>query len=434
MKLSFDNTLISSETFEEYKTKLEPYLSSLREIVRVGGFEAVEGSLNLPGDYEARRESQALAEAKAANVRIVIVVGIGGSNLGTQAVYEALKDMRKTKEHVKMCFLENVEEQSLKLIRESLEGMSAPEDVLISVISKSGSTTETVANADILFELMSNRFGRDVALERFVVITDRDSTLWRVATENNVATLEMPHTVGGRYSVLSSVGLFPLACADFDIEEFHRGALAIRERSLGEEKEAVYSAAFLAHFYQMGYVIHDMFLFDSSLEALGMWYRQLLAESIGKKENTEGEEVRVGITPTVSIGSRDLHSVAQLMLGGPRDKTATLVTKENIQEVFTVPMTGFFSSHLEGVPGKTTREIMRALKEGARGAYREAGLPFIEVVFEGETFSEYELGEFLQWKMLEVMLLAHLFNINAFDQEAVEAYKKITRRVLKGEN
>jgi glucose-6-phosphate isomerase len=434
MKFLFNNTRISSETIGEYKNSVESYLSYLREIVEGGGYGAAEGSLNLPVDYGARQDVQRLAEAKASEVRFVIVVGIGGSNLGTQAVYEALKDLRKIKERVKMCFLETVEEKSLLLVRDTLESMEKPEDILVSVISKSGSTTETVATADILFELMSNRFGEEAALQRFVVITDRDSMLWNIAQERNIATLEIPHTVGGRYSVLSSVGLFPLACAGFDIEELHRGALGMRERCLGEEAQAVYSAAFLAHYYFKGYDIHDIFLFDSSLEALGKWYRQLLAESIGKKENTKGEEIRIGITPTVSIGSRDLHSVAQLTLGGPQDKTATLVTKKNTQEVFTVPLDGFFSSPLEAVSGKTTREIMIALEEGARGAYAEAELPFIEVSFEGETFSEYELGEFLQWKMMEIMVLAHIFDINAFDQAAVEAYKKITHRVLKGEN
>ncbi|MEX0910055.1 MAG: hypothetical protein WDZ75_02040, partial [Candidatus Paceibacterota bacterium] len=353
MKFLLNNTRISQETTLEYRTKLGSYLSSLREITKRGGYDAVEGSLNLPVDHELRDEVRGLAEEKASNVKHVFVVGIGGSNLGTQAVYEALKDVRKVKEHVAMHFLETLDERTLMHIRGVLEGVSAPEDVLVSVISKSGSTTETVANADILFELVSNRFGEEIALERFVVITDRDSALWRVAEEKHIAKLEIPSTVGGRYSVLSSVGLFPLACAGFDIEELHRGALEMREECLGQEGQAIHSAAFLAHFYNKGYVVHDIFLFDPTLESLGKWYRQLLAESIGKKENTKGEEVRIGITPTVSIGSRDLHSVAQLTLGGPQDKTATLVTKENVREVFTVPLNGFFSSSLEVVSGKT---------------------------------------------------------------------------------
>ena len=428
MKFSFHDTHITPEQYQDYREKLSPYLAHMREVAGRGRYDAPESSLCLASDDDLRAHVTHLVKAKAPHVKLVIVVGIGGSNLGTEAVYWALKST----EHAEMFFLETIDEQSLVDLQGLLKDLSSPEDVIVSVISKSGGTVETIANADILTHIMSERFGREEALERFVVITNKDSELWKTAVEHDMEVLEIPLAVGGRYSILSAVGLFPLACAGFDIEELHRGAVAIRNASLGEEGPAVPSAAFLAHFYNQGYNVHDTFLFEPSLEKLGMWYRQLLAESIGKTTNSKGDDVRVGITPTVSVGSRDLHSVFQLTLGGPRDKTATFVTTTARAGVLVVPNDGLFSSSQKDLVGKSPKEVTEALVAGAKGAYRESNVPFIEAFFSEEHVTLFEIGEFLQWKMIEIMCVAHLFDINAFNQDAIESYKKITHRALEG--
>lgn len=428
MKFSFHDTLVTPEQYKDYQEKLSTYRVSLRDIVERGDLNANESSLCLASDADLRGRIIQMVKEKAPRVKLVVVVGIGGSNLGTEAIYRALKDA----EHAEMFFLETTDEQSLITLKSLLKDLSSPEEVVVSVISKSGGTVETTVNADILVHLMSEQFGKEAALSRFVVITNKDSELWKAALAHNMTTFEIPLTVGGRYSVLSAVGLFPLAAARFDIEELHRGAVAIRSACLGEESPAMLSAAFLVHFYNQGYNIHDTFLFEPSLEKLGMWYRQLLAESIGKTMNNKGDEVRIGITPTTSVGSRDLHSVFQLTLGGPRDKTATFVTVTREGEVFTVPDDALFSSTNKDLVGKSPQKIMNALVLGAKGAYRESGVPFVEAFFSGERVTLFEIGEFLQWKMIEVMFVAHLFDVNAFNQDAIESYKKITHRALKG--
>ncbi|MEX0933614.1 MAG: hypothetical protein WDZ74_02545 [Candidatus Paceibacterota bacterium] len=428
MKFSFHDTRITPEQYQSYREKLSSYRAYLQKIVEQREDGSPESSLCLPSDDALRGRIIQLVKTKASHVKLVIVVGIGGSNLGTEAIYRA----QKNTEHAEMFFLETTDEQSLVAIRGLLKELSSPEEVIVSVISKSGGTIETIANADMLAHCMSERFGEEGARNRFVVITNKDSELWKTAMARDMSVLEIPFAVGGRYSVLSAVGLFPLACAGFDIEELHRGAVAIRTACLGEESPAILSAAFLVHYYNEGYNIHDTFFFDPSLEKLGMWYRQLLAESIGKTTNNHGDEVRVGITPTVSIGSRDLHSVFQLTLGGPRDKTATFVTTTADQNTFTVPSDGLFSSSQKNLVGKSSKDILDALTAGAKGAYRESHVPFIETFFSGERVSLFELGEFLQWKMIEIMFVAHLFEINAFNQDAIESYKKITHRALEG--
>jgi len=429
MKFSFYDTLIAPEQYQDYQEKLSAYRSSMREVVERGDFSAPESSLCLVSDADLRGRIVQLVETKASRAKLVIVVGIGGSNLGTEAIYRALKSTGSRE----MFFLETTDEHSLRTLQGLLKDLSSLEDVIVSVISKSGGTVETIANADMLVHILEERFGKEGVLERFVAITNKDSKLWRVATEQNVAVLEIPLAVGGRYSALSAVGLFPLACAGFDVEELHRGATAMRNACLSEESPAALSAIFLVHFYNQGYNIHDMFLFEPSLEKLGMWYRQLLAESIGKTTNNKGDEVRVGITPTISVGSRDLHSVLQLTLGGPRDKTATFVTTTSEKKTFTVPQDGPFASSQKELEGKSPKEIMNALVLGAKGAYRESKVPFIEAFFSENHITPYEIGEFLEWKMIEIMFVAHLFDVNAFNQDAIETYKKITHSALKGE-
>src|SRR5690606_20153310 len=147
----------------------------------------------------------------------------------------------------------------------------------------------------------------------------------------------------------------PLAAAGLDVREICRGAREMRDFILGGAGEpAVSSALFLAHHSKRGYNIHDTFLFDPKLEKLGGWYRQLLGESIGKRENRKGEDVRTGITPTVSIGSRDLHSVGQLALDGPKDKMTTFVVGGAKKgDPLRVPQSGLFSASVPEVGGKS---------------------------------------------------------------------------------
>ena len=229
---------------------------------------------------------------------------------------------------------------------------------------------------------------------------------------------------------MSAVGLFPLLLAGVDIKSLRAGAEGIRAQCLNidiNNNPAAQSALVAQQAYQHGQFVHDTFVFNSELESLGKWYRQLLGESIGKSE-IGVDTAKVGFVPTVSVGSTDLHSVGQLYLGGPARILTTFVHNAKDLQTFAVPKDRLFPKLATMITGKTSADIMSAIMAGTMKAYNAQALPFMEIIFDGIT--AYELGAFMQFKMIEMMYLGRLFSVNAFDQPAVELYKVETKRIL----
>ena len=177
-------------------------------------------------------------------------------------------------------------------------------------------------------------------------------------------------------------------------------------------------------------MINDNFIFAPQLESVGKWYRQLMGESIGKETDLTGTTVHTGITPTVSVGSVDLHSVTQLYLGGPRDKVTTFVSTAAHDSDAKVPADQMFPTLVEHLGGVSASKIMNAILQGVKKTYKSQGLPFMEI--ELESVSPREIGAFFQFKMIEMMYLGKLLNINTFDQPQVELYKIETKKILAG--
>lgn len=409
---------------EKLLPQLAAYHARLQRMVGESDYSAAEASLVLPGDEANLANSKASAGPfRTKQLKWVVVVGIGGSNLGTKAIYDALKgyaDLVEPDHFPKMLFAETVDSEWLIRVHQYLIDL-APDEAVIVLISKSGSTTETIAN----FEILTAGLACPI-----VVITDQDSNLWQAATKRAWPRLAIPTQVGGRYSVFSPVGLFPLALAGFDIAALLEGARQLRDSVLAGkivDSGPAQSATLLAVHRNHGQTIYDTFLFHSELESLGKWYRQLLGESIGKQDDRTGQTVHAGITPTVSLGSTDLHSVGQLYLGGPRDKYTTFVSTETSQTVV-VPTDRRLGELVPMINQKSAAAIMAAILSGTRTAYREAGLAYNDIIL--TTIDEASLGAFLQFKMLEVMYLGELLNVNAFDQPSVESYKAVTRKIL----
>lgn len=413
---------------------LSDYTAHLRQVVADGGYEAAEASLNLSKDTALLQEVQALAEQKVSpHLKYSIVVGIGGSNLGTKAVYDAVCGYRDTMRpegelYPKLLFAETTDPEWLIGVEHLIENLHSVDEILITVISKSGGTAETIANFEVIAAALTEKFG-DVT-ERFVVITDEGSKLWDAAGAQNIARLSLPKQVGGRYSVLSAVGLFPLQTVNIQIDQLQQGAAQVLDACLTEDGAnlALQSAQVLAAHLQKGYIINDNFFFHPELESVGKWYRQLMGESVGKEHSLTGETVHTGITPTVSLGSTDLHSVGQLYLGGPKDKLTTFVSAPNKLVRVEVPQNRIFPELVPMINGKTAEDIMDAILEGVQIAYQKADLPYMQVTLDG--IDEASLGAFLQFKMLEMMYLGQLLNVNSFDQPNVEAYKVETKRLL----
>ena len=404
---------------------LKGYQEKLRAIVQETGYTAPESSINLPFDEGMHNEIEATAlKFKTPSLKYIIHIGIGGSVLGTQAIYEALVgsyDALVPNRLPKIIFVDTNCSGMIKIIRDLFRVLQNPEEVVIHVVSKSGTTIETIANFEIIYAFLKERFGE--VKSRVVVTTDRGSKLWTAGETQGFTCLPIPQNVGGRYSVLSAAGILSLSLAGIDAHALREGASKMREICLSgniEENIALISAAILYHHYQKGISIHNSFFFGPELESLGKWYRQLLAESIGK----EGK----GILPIVSIGSNDLHSVAQLYLGGPANIFTTFVRVEDGTAGIKVPTTPMFSGLVPGIAAKDFSEIGNAIYGGVLAAYKKRALPFVEIIF--PEISAKTLGAYVQFKMIETMYLAHLLAVNVFDQPNIEEYKAQTRKIL----
>lgn len=435
LRFQFEGSLISPEQRQKLNPELITEIKKIQEATEKR-YDDDRASINLPNDKTTLHNVLKLVNEKnKLDPRYIVVVGIGGSNLGTIAVFDAVLGKKhnfksKTK---KILFADTVDSDLMNDIIEIIEPMlKKAENIILNVVSKSGSTTETIAN----FEVLLNQLAKytDDPSESVVITTDCDSKLWHFAKSNQYSILEIPKKVGGRYSVFSPVGLFPLAMIGVDITALLEGARRMRYRCLNgdpEENPAVIAAAISYLHFKDNKNIHDLFLFSDDFESIGKWYRQLLAESIGKEHDLSNKQVYTGITPTYSIGSTDLHSVAQLYLGGPFDKFTTFVTVQSNKHALNIPNFDEFDQLVHGIQDKPMQDIMDAIYKGVTTAFRKNKRPFMEIALPDKT--EISIGQFLQFSMMETMILGGLLHVNPFDQPNVEAYKKETRKLLKGE-
>ncbi len=430
-----DTSLLLEDEILRTGNELDSYITSLQEVAEAGDYSTPEASINLPFDKTVVSRVQDVAKQIGYDhVKYIIHVGIGGSNFGAKAVYEALRSLMDPLSHnrtPKIIFLDTINAGTLQelvlLLKQEVENS---EEILVHIVSKSGTTTETVVNTELLYQHLAERWGSEAVNSRMVVSTDEGSLLWKEAERLGFYKLAIPKQVGGRYSVFSAAHLFTLFCAGVDIEELLEGGRIARDQGLQvgiEYNPALTSAVVLYAHNTKNISMHNSFFFHGELESLGKWYQQLTGESIGKLENVDGEVVHAGITPTTSIGSIDLHSMAQLYLGGPKDKVTTFVnatTSPSIQ----IPDEAFLPSLDAGFSGRITSEIMNAILGGTKEAYKKQHLPFMEIVL--PDISAGSIGQYMQFKMMEIIFLARLLRVNAFDQPSVEDYKTETRAIL----
>lgn len=381
--------------------------------------------INAPFDTHYRERIISLAqEKKCLAIKMLIVIGIGGSNLGTKAVHEFLHGVYYNDMHpdVYCYFVDTIDSDAVNIIKQRMQNMLAQgDDVLINVISKSGTTTETIINFNVFLAVL--KCYRPGNYRSYVVITsDTESILSEVAVQEQFSLLEIPRVIGGRFSVFTAVGLFPLCMLGIDIVALCAGAQeAVIDALSVIDNDAVRGACISYQHSMQGKNIHDMFVFGSELESFGLWYRQLVGESLGK-------DTHRGITPTISVGSTDLHSVGQLYLGGPYDKYVTFVSVvQNNDCLFDVQ-----SELLHCMPQfkKNSMEfVMNAIIQGTQKAYVLDNRPFESLqIFQKNAEC---IGKILQWYMMRVVYMAFLLRVNPFDQPHVELYKNETRKIVK---
>ncbi len=362
-------------------------------------------------DCEAVRD-----DWKAKGVDLVVVIGIGGSYLGARCAIEALSHSFVRKEGVpRVVFAgNNLSEEYLAelmdLVRES--------NAACVVISKSGTTTEPAVAFRIVKAHMEKTYGRKEASERIVAITDAvKGALKTLSTQEGYRTFVVPDNVGGRYSVLTPVGILPIVLAGFDIRAMLRGAAAEREELLkkSEDNAAVKYAAMRNLLYsELGKKIEILVTFNPKLQYLGEWWKQLYGES-------EGKELK-GIFPASIVCTADLHSMGQFIQEGDRVMFETTVNVEKSLREVVIGEDEQNLDQLNYLAGQRVEHCNAMARLGTKLAHIDGGVPQMEVSV--ETLDEENLGAIFYFFEFACGVSAYLLGINPFNQPGVEAYKK----------
>ncbi len=401
--------------------QLKDYRALVRQIVTDADFSQLPSSLATPKDTQRLASLRQITE-KLKYVKQVIVLGIGGSDLGTRAIHDALAS-GDFKQHQRLHGLNTASPEELSELLAQLETVKDPTDLAIFSISKSGNTAETVTNTAVLLSKLVERFGEAI-YRQTVFIGNESSPLLKVGQELGAETIAMPDIIGGRYSVFTPVGLAPLSVLGYDIDRILNGVEALME---AEHEAAVAKSAAILHQYLLHKVRNvKCFAFNGRLKSVAEWWVQLTAESLGKATDNHGFKVKLGFIPSASTAV-NMHSTEQLYCSGLEGVYTDFIVLDSCpaKESFLIPEGSPFSGQYSG---KTIAEVSRAIQTGVLAAYEDSRLPYRLTKL--GTDLEYELGLLLAARMLETMYLAHLLNINAFDQPNVELYKHKTRDIL----
>lgn len=376
------------------------------------------GWLDLPVNYD--KEEFARIKEAAKKIRedsdVLLVAGIGGSYLGARAVVEAVKGLyhNDTEDGLKIYFCGNtISPTYLNDIIKVTKGKRFS----INVISKSGTTTETALGFRVLRKLLEDSVGPEEANKRIYATTDRaKGTLKQLADAQGWPTFVVPDDVGGRYSVLTAVGLLPIACAGIDIDALMKGAADAREAySVCSKDNDAYRYAMTRNIlYRKGKVVETLAAFEPDFTMMNEWYKQLFGESEGKDQK--------GLMPTSCIFSTDLHSMGQFLQDGSRTMFETYVDIKNTREDFYIePLEGNFDG-LNFLADQNMSVVNRKAMEGTILAHNDGGVPI--GVIEVDSLDAYNVGYLIYFFWKACAVSGYLLSVNPFDQPGVESYKK----------
>jgi glucose-6-phosphate isomerase len=367
------------------------------------------GFLDLPQDHAGLAKIQKLAK-QFRRFKTLVVLGVGGSDLGARAVLQALPQKRQV-----VFAGDTTDPVALLDVLKDVDWKHAA----INVISKSGESVETMAAFGVAYERLCKAVGRKEATKRVVATTDAErGTLRRFVLEEGCESLDVPSNVGGRFSVLSSVGLFPCAWAGVDVKKLLVGARVV------DVRQALALAEMLAAAYQNKKTTWILMPYSRRLMGFALWMRQLVAESLGKKKNGRG----TGPTPVVSEGPTDQHSQLQLYMDGPDDKWFLFFTlKQHGTDVRVPKMPKVFAG--SGLSGVRLSELLqtehRTTIETLASVDRPSGS------LELGRLDTLHVGQLLQMCMLATCYVGELLGVNAFDQPGVEDSKRRIKEWLK---
>ncbi|MCC5911181.1 MAG: glucose-6-phosphate isomerase [Clostridiaceae bacterium] len=381
------------------------------------------GWVDLPKNYDKEEFNRIKAAAKKIqdNSEVLIVVGIGGSYLGARAAIEMLshsfynllpKEGRKTPE---IYFAGH--NMSAKYLKDLLDVVK-DKDICINVISKSGTTTEPAVAFRVLKEFMENKYGREGMKDRIYATTDIEKgALKQLATEEGYETFVIPDDVGGRYSVLTAVGLLPIAVAGIDIDEMMEGAASAYEDLKQEKLEENYCYQYAAMrniLYNKGKMVEILVNYEPNLHFMGEWFKQLFGESEGKDQK--------GIFPASVSFSTDLHSMGQYIQEGRRDIFETVLHVENIDAEVYIKQQQRDLDGLNYLVGKTVDDVNKNIFEATLLAHNDGGVP--NLIINIPEITPYYFGYLVYFFEKACGISGYLLGVNPFDQPGVEEYKK----------
>lgn len=378
------------------------------------------GWVDLPKNYD--KEEFARIEKAAEKIKktcqALVVIGIGGSYLGARAVIEFLRSPNYNllkKDTPNIYFAGNsISADALNDLLALCEG----KDICVNVISKSGTTTEPAVAFRVFRNLLEEKYGKEGARERIFVTTDRArGTLKQFSTEAGYETFVVPDDVGGRFSVLTAVGLLPIAVAGIDIKKLMEGAAAAMEKytSPDLEKNDCYRYAAIRNIlFRKGKTIEILAGYEPFALMLNEWWKQLYGESEGK----DGK----GIYPASVIFSTDLHSLGQYIQDGNRILFETVLNIQDTKKTYEIPNDPANIDGLNFLSGKDLDDVKRTATLATVLAHVDGGVP--NIVIDLDERSEYTLGELIYFFELACAISGYVLGVNPFDQPGVESYKK----------
>lgn len=412
IRLNYDNVLATID-FEKYRSKLEKINEGINQ--KKGAGNDYLGWADWPLHYDKKEFN--LIKETALMIRetfdTLVVTGIGGSYLGARAAIEAINGLLPQK-GPKIIFLGHT--FSPTLTAQTLEYLKT-KNFAINVISKSGTTTETSIAFRLLKQLLIEKVGEANANKAIFATTDaKTGALRKLATQNGYTTFTLPSDIGGRYSVLTAVGLLPLAVAGIDIDDLMAGALKARSESVDNLDHDLYKYAVIRDtLYRQNYKSELYVVYEPQYAMFNEWLKQLYGESEGKEKK--------GLFPTSVTFSTDLHSLGQFIQDGSPILFETTLFVENPNQDVVIPSEKENLDELNYLAGKNLAFVNKQAFKGTLAAHVEDGkVP--NLVFEIATLDAHTLGYMFYFFMRSCAVSAYLLDINPFNQPGVEVYKK----------
>jgi len=436
LSLNFTNCLADSLGIEHGLTEpelfgMETRLKDAHESVMRQANAGKLGYFDLPNHTEEAKKIMAWAKKAKGSFDTLVVLGIGGSALGNIAVQNALRspywnmhDNKVRKGWLRLFVFDNVDPRWAADLASVLD----LKKTAFNIISKSGTTAESLAAYFIFRKAVEEKVGTKKAASHFIITTDaKKGYLRELADREKMVSFVVPDNVGGRFSVLTPVGLVPAALTGVNLVELLSGAKTMRERCQGGSIKANPAATYAAIqylYYQKNVKLSVLMPYSQNLYSVADWYRQLWAESLGKKLDKNGRVVNIGPTPIKALGVTDQHSQAQLYMEGSFDKIISFLSVENFGKKVVIPKVD--KTHYLG--GRTLNELLKAEEQGTRSALTKAQRPNLTLTI--DEISETTLGELFFFFEMATAYMGELLNINALDQPGVELAKVYTHALM----